>query len=79
MTLTSHQQVEDKNYQYRVQLEGLQEAQIDNKRNDNFLRTYRSGFITHIKKKQPYFNILYRKLIQKSVPFLKNDSMKIIT
>jgi len=32
MAFTLQQQFENKNYQYRVQLEELQEAQIDNKK-----------------------------------------------
>lgn len=44
MTLTPKQQVKDKNYQYRVQLEELQEAQIDNKKDCQFLEDLQERF-----------------------------------
>jgi len=51
MTLTPQQQFEDKNYHYRVQLEELQEAQIDNKKERQLLEDLQERFY-HLQQKE---------------------------
>ncbi|MGX7264557.1 hypothetical protein [Enterococcus crotali] len=44
MTLTSQQRFDDQNYQFRNQLEELQEAQRDNKKDQQFIEQLQERF-----------------------------------
>ncbi|OTN89236.1 hypothetical protein A5819_001728 [Enterococcus sp. 7E2_DIV0204] len=64
MNLTSQQQVEDKNYQYRIRLEELQDEQVENKKERRFLESLQEQFY-HAQQQE---NQLYQQSLNEVEP-----------
>lgn len=64
MSVTSQQQVEDKNYLYRIRLEELQDEQVENKKERRFLESLQEQFY-HVQQQE---NQLYQKSLNEVEP-----------
>jgi len=71
MAFTLQQQFENKNYQYRVQLEELQEAQIDNKKERQFIESLQDQFYYVYQKETTLFQHSLQEVDPEERPFFE--------
>lgn len=64
MDLASQQKIEDQNYQYRLRLEELQDAQVENKKERRFLESLQEQFY-HVQQQE---NTMYQQSLNEVEP-----------